>query len=264
MAEIIVITSGKGGVGKTTTTANLGVGLSKLGKKVLLIDTDIGLRNLDVALGLENEIVYDLVDVITGICPTEKAAIRDKRFDGLDFIPAAQTTDKDAVSEAQMKMLCNKLRDKYDFILIDCPAGIEQGFRNAVAAADKALIVITPDVSAVRDADRIVGLLEEHGIEEHYAVINKICPDLVKDGYMLSVDDVIKMLSIDLIGVVADDREVIVSAAKGEPVVTNSGSCAGQGYRNIAKRLSGDVVPLMNFEDKSFKSRLKKFFGGKK
>lgn len=264
MAEVIVITSGKGGVGKTTTTANIGVGLSKLGKKVLLIDTDIGLRNLDVVLGLENKIVYDLVDVVTGVCDPEKAVIKDKRFDGFSFIPAAQTTDKDAVSEQQMKQLCNKLRDKYDFILIDCPAGIEQGFRNAVAGADKALVVITPDVSAVRDADRIVGLLEEHGIEEHYAVINKICPDLVKNGYMLSVDDVIKMLSIDLIGVVADDREIIVSATKGEPAVLNSGSVAGQGYRNIAERLSGSNVPLMDFEVKTFKTRLKKFFGGKK
>ena len=264
MAEVIVITSGKGGVGKTTTTANLGVGLSKLGKKVVLIDTDIGLRNLDVALGLENTIVYDLVDVVTGICEPQKAAIKDKRYDNLFFIPAAQTCDKDAVSEEQMKELCNKLKDEYDYILIDCPAGIEQGFRNAIAGADKALVVATPDISSVRDADRIVSLLDSNGVDDHYVLINKISPDLVKRGYMLSVDDIINMLNINLIGVVADDKEIIVSAAKGEPAVLNSGSLAGQGYRNIAERLIGNNIPLMDFEDKSFKSRMKKLFGGKK
>ncbi len=264
MAEVIVITSGKGGVGKTTTTANLGVGLSKLGKKVLLIDTDIGLRNLDVVLGLENIIVYDLVDVVNGVCDPQRAVIKDKRFDGLFLIPAAQTHDKDAVSENQMKELCDKLRDEYDFILIDCPAGIEQGFRNAIAGADKALVVATPDVSSVRDADRIVGLLEAYGIEDHYVLINKICPDLVSRGYMLSVDDIINMININLIGVVADDKEIIISNTKGEPAVINPKSLAGQGYRNITERLIGKNIPLMDFADKSLSGRLKKFFRRKK
>ncbi len=264
MSEVIVITSGKGGVGKTTTTANLGVGLSKLGKKVVLIDTDIGLRNLDVVLGLENRIVYDLVDVVTGVCAPKKAAIKDKRYEGLFLIPAAQTKDKDAVSEEQMKELCDKLREEYDFILIDCPAGIEQGFRNAIAGADKALIVTTPEVSAVRDADRIVGLLEANGIEDHYALINRIRPDMVKRGDMLSVDDVIEVLNIDLIGIVPDDQDIIVSTNKGEPSVVNPKSLAGQGYRNITERLNGNNVPLMDLDEKSLLGRIKKFFGGKK
>ncbi len=186
MSQVIVITSGKGGVGKTTTTANLGVGLAQAGKKVVLIDTDIGLRNLDVVLGLENRIVYDLVDVVTGVCTPKQAAIKDKRYDGLFLIPAAQTKDKDAVSVEQMKELCEKLKKDYDFVIIDCPAGIEQGFKNAIAGADKALVVTTPEVSAVRDADRIIGLLEANEIEDHYLVINRIRPDMVKRGDMLS------------------------------------------------------------------------------
>jgi len=261
MAEVIVITSGKGGVGKTTTTANLGVGLSSLGRKVLVIDTDIGLRNLDVVLGQENRIVYDLVDVIKGECEPQKAVIRDKRFEGLFMIPAAQTTDKDAIKPDQMRQLCDKLKDDYDFILIDCPAGIEQGFKNAVAAADKALIVTTPDISAVRDADRIVGLLETEGITEHYIIINKIRPELVKRKEMLSVEDVIGILSIDLIGIIPDDNSVLVSANKGEPVVTISKSLAGQGYRNISERLCGKNVLLMELDKKGLFGRRKKLFG---
>lgn len=263
MSQVIVITSGKGGVGKTTTTANLGVGLSKLGKKVVLIDTDIGLRNLDVVLGLENRIVYDLVDVVTGVCTPKQAAIKDKRFDGLFLIPAAQTKDKDSVTVEQMKELCDKLREDYDFIIIDCPAGIEQGFKNAIAGADKALIVTTPEVSAVRDADRIIGLLEANEIEEHYLIINRIRPDMVRRGDMMNVDDIIDILNIDLIGIVPDDQDIIVSTNKGEPAVVNQKSLAGQGYRNITERLNGNNVPLMDLDANTFMGKLKRFFGKK-
>ncbi len=263
MSQVIVITSGKGGVGKTTTTANIGVGLAKLGKKVVLIDTDIGLRNLDVVLGLENRIVYDLVDVINGECTPKQAAIKDKRFEGLFLIPAAQTRDKDAVSVEQMKELCDNLREEYDFIIIDCPAGIEQGFKNAIAGADKALIVTTPEVSAVRDADRIIGLLEANDIDEHYLIINRIRPDMVKRGDMMNIDDIIDNLNIDLNGINLDDQDVIVSTNKGEPAVVNMKSSAGQGYRNITQRLLGNNVPLMELDEKSFFGRIKKMFNKK-
>jgi septum site-determining protein MinD len=264
MSQVIVITSGKGGVGKTTTTANLGVGLSILGKKVVLIDTDIGLRNLDVMLGLENQIVYDLVDVVTGVCTPKQAAIKDKRFDSLFLIPAAQTKDKDAVTEQQMIELCEKLKKDYDFIIIDCPAGIEQGFKNAIAAADKALVVTTPELSAMRDADRIIGLLEANEIDELYLIINRIRPDLVHRGYMMNVDDVIDMLSVNLIGILPDDPNIIVSANKGEPVVINSNSLSGEGYKNIAQRLIGINVPLMDLDQNLFIKKVKRLFGKKK
>lgn len=263
MSQVIVITSGKGGVGKTTTTANLGVGLARLGKKVVLIDTDIGLRNLDVVLGLENRIVYDLVDVVSGVCTPKQAAIKDKRFEGLFLIPAAQTKDKDAVTVEQMQELCEKLKEEYDFIIIDCPAGIEQGFKNAIAGADKALIVTTPEVSAVRDADRIIGLLEANEIEEHYLIINRIRPDMVRRGDMMNVDDIIDILNIDLIGIVPDDQNIIISTNKGEPAVVNPKSLAGQGYRNITERLNGNNVPLMDLDGNTFLGKLKKLFGKK-
>ena len=259
-SQVIVITSGKGGVGKTTTTANIGVGLSLLGKKVVLIDTDIGLRNLDVVLGLENRIVYDLVDVVSGNCKVKQALIKDKRYDGLFLIPAAQTKDKDAVSIDQMKDLCEELKKEFDFILIDCPAGIEQGFKNAIAGADKALVVTTPEVSAVRDADRIIGLLDANEIDEHFLVINRIRPDMVKRGEMLNIDDVLDILNIELIGIIPDDENIIVSTNKGEPAVVNMKSKAGQGYRNITKRLNGENVPLMELEDGGFLGKLKGIF----
>lgn len=263
MSQVIVITSGKGGVGKTTTTANLGVGLAKLGKKVVLIDTDIGLRNLDVVLGLENRIVYDLVDVVTGVCKPKQAAIKDKRFDGLFLIPAAQTKDKDAVTVEQMQELCETLRKDYDFIIIDCPAGIEQGFKNAIAGADKALIVTTPEVSAVRDADRIIGLLEANEITEHYLIINRIRPDMVRRGDMMNVDDIMEILNIDLIGIVPDDQDIIISTNKGEPAVVNPKSVAGQGYRNITERLNGNNVPIMDLDANTLFGKIKKLFSKK-
>ena len=255
-SQVIVITSGKGGVGKTTTTANIGVGLSLLGKKVVLVDTDIGLRNLDVVLGLENRIVYDLVDVVSGNCKVRQALIKDKRYEGLCLIPAAQTKDKDAVTEEQMKKLCEELKEDFDFIIIDCPAGIEQGFKNAIAGADKAIVVTTPEVSAVRDADRIIGLLDANELDDHFLLINRIRTDMVKRGEMMNVDDVIDILNIELIGIVPDDENVIVSTNKGEPAVVNMKSVAGQGYRNITKRLSGENVPLMELDGGGFFAKL--------
>ena len=262
-SQVIVITSGKGGVGKTTSTANIGVSLAKLGKKVVLIDTDIGLRNLDVALGLESRIVYDLVDVINGSCDIKQALIKDKRFEELYFIPAAQTKDKDAVVEEQMKKLCTELKSEFDFILMDCPAGIEQGFKNAVAGADRAIVVATPDISSMRDADRIVGLLEENGIYDHKLLINRIRPEMVKRGDMLNIDEIMEVLDIDLIGIILDDEEIIVSTNKGMTVAENPKSKSGQGYRNIAKRLCGENIPLMELENKGIFGRIKKYFTGR-
>jgi len=264
MGEVIVITSGKGGVGKTTTTANIGTGLALAGKKVVLIDTDIGLRNLDVVMGLENRIVYDLVDVVEGVCRVKQALIKDKRYDGLFLLPAAQTRDKTAVSPQQMINLVNEIKNEYDFIIIDCPAGIEQGFKNAIAGADSAIVVTTPEVSAVRDADRIVGLLEANELRNPKLLINRVRIDMVKRGDMMSIDDIIDILAIDLIGVVPDDEKVVISTNRGEPAVNDDKSLAGQAYRNITKRILGEDIPIMNLEDEDgFFSRFKKLLGFK-
>ncbi len=260
MSEVIVITSGKGGVGKTTTTANLGICLAKLGKKVVLVDTDIGLRNLDILLGLENSIVYDLVDLVSGVCTTQQALINHPHIDGLSFIPAAQTKDKDTISAEDMQIVCEKLKKDFDFIIIDCPAGIEQGFKNAIAAADKALIVVNPEFSSTRDADRIVGLLEENEIFDYYLIINKIRPDMVKRGEMMNVEDIIGILEINLMGIVPDDINIIISANKKEYEILSSKSLAGQAYQNIAQRLNGNMVPLLNLDESAFKRILKKIF----
>ncbi len=264
MGQVIVITSGKGGVGKTTTTANLGIFLAKLGKKVVLVDTDIGLRNLDIALGIENQILYDLVDVVTGVCKPSQAVIKDSRFDGLFILPAAQTKDKNSVELWQMQDLCGILKKEYDFVLIDCPAGVEQGFKNAVAGAEIALVVTTPDNSAIRDADRIIGILDESNLDEIYLVINRIRRDMVRRGDMMNADDIIQRLGINLIGIVPEDEYIIIAANKGEPVALNSKSLAAQGYKNIAERLCGNSIPLMNFGKKKFISKFKKAFSKKK
>jgi septum site-determining protein MinD len=264
MGEVIVITSGKGGVGKTTTTANIGTGLALQGKKVVLIDTDIGLRNLDVVMGLENRIVYDLVDVVEGSCRVKQALIKDKRYSGLFLLPAAQTRDKSAVSPEQMMKLCKELVGEYDYVVIDCPAGIEQGFKNAIAGADKAIVVTTPEVSAVRDADRIVGLLEANGLKTPRLLINRVRTDMVKRGDMMSIEDICDILAIDLIGVVPDDEEIIISTNKGEPAVTEGKSLAGQAYKNITRRIIGHEVPYLDLSgDSKFLKRLKKIFGKK-
>ncbi|MCF2554893.1 septum site-determining protein MinD [Faecalicatena contorta] len=245
MGEVIVITSGKGGVGKTTTTANIGAGLSRFDKKVVVIDTDLGLRNLDVVMGLENQIVYNLVDVIEGTCRLKQALIRDKRYENLYLLPSAQTKDKSSVSPGQMKKLTAQLRDEFDYILLDCPAGIEQGFQNAIAGADRALVVTTPEVSAIRDADRIIGLLESNQLRRISLIINRIRMDMVKRGDMMSVDDVTEILSVPLIGAIPDDEQVVIGTNQGEPVI-GLASHAGKAYENICKRIMGVEVPFMD------------------
>lgn len=248
-SRVIVITSGKGGVGKTTTTANLGTALAMTDSKVVMIDTDIGLRNLDVVLGLENRIVFDIVDVINGNCKLKQALIKDKRFDGLYLLPAAQTKDKTAITPHQMKNLTNELRKDFDFILVDCPAGIEQGFRNAIAGADDAIVVCTPEVSSVRDADRIIGLLEASGLKNARLIINRLRGKMVKRGDMMDIDDIIDILSIDLLGVVPEDESIVVSTNRGEPAVLETASRAGGAYRRVARRLMGEKVPMYSLED---------------
>lgn len=262
MAKVIVITSGKGGVGKTTTTSNIGVGLALKGHKVLLIDTDIGLRNLDVVMGLENRIVYDLVDVIEERCRVLQALIKDKRCSNLCLLPAAQIRDKNDVSPEQMKKLIENLKKDFDYILIDCPAGIEQGFKNAIAAADEAIVVTTPEISATRDADRIIGLLEANEIKNPKLIVNRIKMDMVKAGNMLSVEDMLEILAIELIGVVPDDENIVISTNKGEPLVYKGESMAAQAYKNIVSRIEGNNVPFLDLDVKlSFFDKIKLVFG---
>ncbi|QOR65688.1 septum site-determining protein MinD [Cytobacillus suaedae] len=264
MGEAIVITSGKGGVGKTTTSANVGTALALAGKKVCLVDTDIGLRNLDVVMGLENRIIYDLVDVVENRCKIHQALVKDKRFDDLLYLlPAAQTSDKSAVNPEQMKKLIAELKQDYDYIIIDCPAGIEQGYKNAVAGADRAIVVTTPEISAVRDADRIIGLLEKEEIEPPKLIINRIRNHMVKNGDMLDVDEIVTHLSIDLIGIVADDDDVIKGSNSGEPIALDSTSKTAIAYRNIARRILGESIPLQSLDEvnNGMFTKLKKFFG---
>ena len=247
MSEVIVITSGKGGVGKTTTAANIGIGLAQLGKKVVMVDTDIGLRNLDVVLGLENRIVYNLVDVVEGNCRMKQALIRDKRYEQLYLLPSAQTRDKTSVTPEQMKKLCDELKQSFDFVLLDCPAGIEQGFANAVAGANKAIVVTTPEVSAIRDADRIIGLLEASQMQEIDLIVNRVRMDMVRRGDMMSVADVADILAVNVIGAVPDDEDVVISANQGEPLV-DTDTVAGQAYLNICKRITGESVPFLDLD----------------
>lgn len=243
--EVIVVTSGKGGVGKTTTSANVGTGLAKAGKKVCLIDTDIGLRNLDVVMGLENRIVYNLVDVVEGNCRVKQALIRDKKHPGLYLMPSAQTKDKTAVTPSQMIKVIDQLKEQFDYIILDCPAGIEQGFQNAIAGAKRALVVTTPEVSSIRDADRIIGLLESASITKMDLVINRIRIEMVRKGDMMSASDVVDILGIPLIGIVPDDENVVISTNQGEPIV--GGTCpAGIAYNNIVERIQGKEVPFLN------------------
>ncbi len=250
MGKVVTVTSGKGGVGKTTATANLGAALAEFGNKVVCIDADIGLRNLDVVMGLENRIVYDLVDVVEGRCRLRQAMIRDKRMPELFLIPAAQTRDKSAVSPSDMMRLCSELRADFDWILIDSPAGIERGFRNAMAPAEVVIVLTNPEVSAVRDADRIIGLIEAEEKGPARLVINRIKPEMVKRGDMLSVDDILELLAVELVGLVPEDENVILSTNRGMPIALDGKSKAGQAFRNIARRINGEQVPFLDLDER--------------
>jgi septum site-determining protein MinD len=266
MARIIVITSGKGGVGKTTTTANLGMALAKRRRKVAVIDADFGLRNLDLLLGLENRVVYTAVEVLAGQCRLEQALVKDKRFNNLALLPAAQNRTKEAVTPDQMKQLVAALSRVYEFILIDCPAGIEMGFQNAIAAAREAIIVTTPEISAVRDADRVIGLLEANNIRQISLIVNRLKPAMVEANDMMSVQDVQEILSVQLLGIVPDDEKVIVSTNKGEPLVlSETPSQAGQAFDNIVRRLEGERVPFLDLSvrQESFFARLRRLMSNK-
>jgi septum site-determining protein MinD len=262
MGEAIVITSGKGGVGKTTSSANIATALALSGRRVCMVDTDIGLRNLDVVMGLENRIIYDLVDVIENNCRLNQALIKDKRFDALYLLPAAQTRDKSVVEPEQMVKLISELKLDFDYVIIDCPAGIEQGFKNAIAGADQAIVVTTPEISAVRDADRVIGLLEAEKRLSPKLVINRIRPHMLKNGDMLAVDEIADILSIDLLGIVPDDDLVIKGANQGSPIALDPSSQASLAFRNIARRIQGDTVPLLTLEQqKGVFAKMKKWLG---
>src|SRR3984957_17480611 len=262
--RVIVITSGKGGVGKTTASANIGVALANTGASVALVDMDIGLRNLDILMGLEKRVVYNLVDVVEERCKLRQALVRDKRLPNLSLLPAAQTRDKTAVNAEQMKKLCQELKNMFDFVIVDSPAGIESGFINAVAGAQEAIIITTPEMSAVRDADRIIGLLEarKEEVEQYSLVINRIRPHMVKSSDMMSVEDVLEILSVKLLGIVPEDEEIIVSTNKGEPVSGTDNTRSGLAFRNIARRIRGEDVPLMDLDAQNgtWITRLVNFF----
>ncbi len=262
MGKAIVITSGKGGVGKTTATANLGAGLAMSGKSVVLIDTDIGLRNLDLVMGLENRIVFDLVDVIEKKCRSfRQALIKDKRFDHLYVLPSAQSREKDAVKPKQMKKLCRELAKEFDYILLDSPAGIEMGFKNAVAGADEAIVVTNPEVSAVRDADRIVGLLESQEVPKIRLILNRVKQGLINRGQMLSVEDIQDILNLDLLGMIPEDERIVHCSNKGMPAVMDRYSKAGQAYRLVVERLlNPDTAPPVGNETTTWISRLRRMF----
>jgi septum site-determining protein MinD len=264
--EVIVITSGKGGVGKTTITANVGSALASMGKRVALVDGDTGLRNLDVLMGLENRVVYNLIDVLEEKCSLKQALIKDKRYEELFLLPTAQFRDKKDITPEQMLDLINQLRSLFDYILIDCPAGIEQGFENAVISADRAIVVINPEVTSIRDADRVIGKLEEKGFNDIKLIINRIDYEMVKNGDMLSVEDIVDILNIKLIGIVINDRAITISTNRGEPIVLNGNSKIGECLKKIAMRIIGDEIPFeSNVENISnnngnFVNTLKKLF----
>lgn len=262
MGEAIVVTSGKGGVGKTTTTANIGTALAAMGKRVVVVDGDTGLRNLDVLMGLENRIIYTLLDVLEEKCKLKQALIKDKRFSNLCLLPTAQTRDKDDVDTRKMYELINKLKEDFDYVIIDCPAGIEKGFENAIAAADRAIIVVNPELTSVRDADRVIGKLDAKGLDRHELVVNRINYEMTRRGDMLDVEDIIDNLAIKLIGIVPDDKNITISTNKGEPIVLDEKSESGRAFKDIARRITGEEVPYseVNTQEAGLISAIKKLF----
>jgi len=262
MGEVIVITSGKGGVGKTTTTANIGTALAAIGKRVVLVDGDTGLRNLDILMGLENRVVYNLVDVIEEKCSLKQALIKDKRHENLFLLPTAQTKNKNDVKPEKMVNLINKLRYEFEYVLIDSPAGIDQGFENSVIAADRALVVVNPEMASIRDADRVIGLLKDMGVKDYKIIINRIDYEMVKNGDMLNVEDIVSNLEIELIGIVPSDKAITVSANRGEPIALNENSKIGRTFKEIAMRITGEDIPFKEYEknDSGFVDVLKKLF----
>ena len=249
MGESIVVTSGKGGAGKTTITANLGAALAGLGKNVILVDTDLGLRNLDLLLGMENRIVYNLLDVINGSCGIDQALIRDDRYESLYFLPAPQTKDKNAVTPEQMKELVITLKERADYVLLDCPAGIEQGFYNAAAGADRALAVTIPEVSSVRDSDRVIRLLEDLGVRDCSLILNRVQPDLVRKGYQLSADSIEEIIPLQIVGIIPEDTEILIASSRGIPLSAQS-SLAGKAFENTARRITGEDIPFLRSSGK--------------
>lgn len=265
MTRTIVVTSGKGGVGKTTVTSNIGAALAKLDRKVALVDADFGLRNLDLLLGLEERVVYTALDVLAGDCRLAQALVKDKRLKGLVLLPAAQNRNKEAVQPEQMQKIADSLAEDYDYIILDCPAGIELGFRNAIAAAKEAIIVTTPEIAAVRDADRVIGLLEAEGIHKIDLIVNRVKPAMIQSNKMMSVEDVLELLGVPLLGVVPDDEKVIVATNRGEPlVIGEEDSLPAIAVSNIARRLEGEKVPFLDLmaHQESLLSRLRRIFGG--
>lgn len=263
MSRIIVITSGKGGVGKTTITANLGSAIAQRGRKIALVDADFGLRNLDLLLGLENRVVYTAIDAIAGDCRLEQALVRDKRQPGLALLPAAQSRNKEAVTPEQMEKLIGAIAESFEYVLIDCPAGIELGFRNAIAAANEAIIVTTPEVTAVRDADRAIGLLEANDIKDIKLIVNRIRPEMVQLNDMMSVEDVLEILAIPPIGIIPDDERIIIASNKGEPVVMDTNMILPAiAFQNIARRLDGEEVPFLDLmaAHNTLFNRIRRFF----
>lgn len=251
MGVSIVITSGKGGVGKTTTTANLGTALASIGKKVVVVDGDTGLRNLDVLMGLENRIVYTIIDVIENRCRLKQALIKDKRFPNLHLLPTAQSKDKDDIKTNDMLKIIKELKEEFDYVLIDSPAGIERGFENAAIGADRAIVVVNPEITSIRDADRVIGKLHAKGICDHSVIVNRLNYEMAQRGDMLGVNDIIEVLSVELLGVVPDDKRVSVSTNKGEPIVLDEQSKTGMAFKNIAKRITGENIPIMEFTEES-------------
>jgi septum site-determining protein MinD len=262
MARIIVITSGKGGVGKTTTTSNIGMSLARLGQRTLLVDADVGLRNLDLLLGLENRIIYTGLDVLNETCKIGQAIIQDKRQPNLSFFPLSSNRLEMTEESDQMEKIIELVKNDYEYILIDSPAGIDKGFQNAVQCATEAIVVVTPEVPSIRDADRVIGILLSKGIENINLVINRIRPNMVKTDDMMSIEDVTDILGVTLVGVIPDSEKIIVASNRGEPIVLEDKNCLpGIALDNAARRLNGETVDFLNLNKYGGKNPVKQLIG---